>query len=594
MSTNHIISIALSSLFILALWQALWCALITASACLIIYYKLRINSLKDQRGELQRTVDERNVLLSFSTENEKKYKRDLESAARSKTQLLTKLSHEIRTPMNGVIGMASLLKETQLSGEQQDYSETIRSSAEKLLIVINDILLEDALSKAKSGKESADKKDFDLVNCIEEVLEVFGSKMAGTDVELAYQVDPSIPEQIMGDSLRFRQVLMNLVENAVKFTQQGEVIVRVTRVIAAKGDSIDLEIEVVDSGVGIPEDKVKILSRDFASKGPSIESQKSEGLGLVICKRVVGLMGGRIEVTSKVGKGTTMKFTMSAKASAQKSRLSVSKDMTAMKDKKALVVYDNAIAGEALKSKLEQWNFIPTLVGSGKQALDVLSTSPGFELMFTDMKMPEMNGIELAQSVREQYPQLPIVLLTWEGDKSHAEHPALFSAVVTKPVRQHSLSKNILKALGHSGKEDDQHKGILSADFSEQNPLRILIAEDNRVSQKLVMRALFKLGYNPDIAQNGKEVLEEVSHINYDLILMDVEMPEMDGLEATRMIRLCLSVQPIIVAMTANSMQGDKETCLKSGMNDYISKPIHLEELVTILEKCALQVKNKR
>jgi signal transduction histidine kinase/CheY-like chemotaxis protein len=597
MNTFNALLILLGNLIVLSIWQALWFKIVALSVCAIaalIFHKVRINSLRVQKGELQRKLDERNELLNYSTDREKKAHEEAALANRTKSEILAKISREIRTPMNGVIGMASLLKETSLNPEQQEYSETIRTCGESLLSVINDILLDDVLaySKVESGKNGLDQKDFDLGNSIEEVLEVFGSKAAHAKVELVYQMDSDVPQQIVGDNSRFRQVLMNLMENAVKFTSHGEIMVKVALASPRIADSLELEVAVSDTGSGIAADKLKLFSSDI-SNDESAE-MKGSGLGLVICKRLIGLMGGRMEIKSELGKGTTVKFSLSAKVSPVLSRVNVYNDMAGLEGKQILIVDDNLASGQAIKSRLEHWKLVPTLAGSAAQALDILSVNKDFDLVLSDMQMTGMNGIGLAEVIQKQYTDVPVVLMATEGDESYNQRPELFSSMLPKPIRQHMLSKHLLSALRQVkvSTEDNTHK--LSTEFAKKYPLKILIAEDNRVNQKLAMRVLTKLGYNPDIAEDGKEVLEEVSQLNYDLILMDVQMPEMDGLEATRMIRLCLSVQPVIVAMTANTMQGDREDCLRAGMDDYISKPVHINELVIILEKWALQVKAKQ
>ena len=599
MHATGIISEIFCSLFMLALLQTVWVQagmLILIILGAYIFHKIKINKLKVQKGELQRKLDEKNELLIYSTEREKKSREEAEMASRTKSELLVKISHEIRTPMNGVIGMASLLSETPLNPEQQECNNTIRNCAESLLTVINDILLDDVLaySKVESGKQGADQKEFDLSNSIEEVLEVFGAKAAKAGVELVYHISNDIPAQIIGDSSRFRQVLMNLVDNAVKFTTQGEIVVKVSLIKIKDGDTIELNIEVTDTGVGIAEDKIKLLTIDLSDMDACTEEYRVAGLGLTICKRLVKLMDGHMGVKSEIGKGTTLIFNMCALLKPQSTRSAIHKDWAGQEGKKILIVDDNASSANALKNKMEQWKLAPAIASSGKQALEMLSSSKDFDLVLADMTMPEMNGIELSRAIREEQPELPIILLISEGEEGHKPHTELFNSVLIKPIKQHILSKHILSSLRNKGKViSEGSTQILSADFSKKYPLRILIAEDNRINQKLAMKVLGKLGYDPDIAQNGKEVLEEVSKVNYDLILMDVQMPEMDGLEATRMIRLCLNIQPIIIAMTANTLQGDREQCLQAGMDDYIGKPIHLEELVIVLEKWALQVNAK-
>ncbi len=355
-----------------------------------------------------------------------------------------------------------------------------------------------------------------------------------------------------------------------------------------QGDNeLELGFEVCDTGSGIPEDKMGSLFKELAPLPASTSSKRGAGLGLTICKKTVGLMGGTIQAESRVGEGTIIRFTIRAQASLQSAR--VQPDMTGQEGKRILIVEDNLTSGKLLKEQLEQWGLAPSIVHSGNEALQILSHSAPFDLVITDWSLPEMNAEELAQSIRKLYPQVPVILINGEGD-TH-EQGGLFDSVVSKPIRQRVLCEHVLSALKRHNStlltELQPVKPKLSSEFSLNYPMRILIAEDNRVNQKLAMKVLGKLGYDPDIVESGKEVLEVVSNKKYDLILMDVQMPEMDGLEATRMIRLCLEVQPVIIAMTANSMLGDREECMQAGMDDYISKPVRLEELVLLLEKWA-------
>jgi len=604
MNTIHLFSVLLPEVMrpLLGTW---WFQL-SVSCCILligfIFYWMKVKSFRHQKAELQCVVIERSELLAYAIERERKALETITTVNRAKSLLLTRINHEIRTPMNGVIGMAALLAETQLTSEQREYNETIRTCGENLLTVINDILLSDILaySKIESDKLELNHKDFDLRNSIEEVLDVFSGKVAANDVELLYQINNDVPLQLLGDSQRFRQILMNLVENAVRFTKKGEILLKVQLAnkedVKTEANGVALSFEISDTGVGIAAGKLKALVKNLSLANGSVIAQT--GMGLVICKKLISSMGGDLKIKSQENIGTKVSFTLQTKVSLTPARTSILQDMSGLEGRKILIVDDNQTTRNILKNELEQWRLLPIAVGSGKQALEMLAQPNHFDLVLTDMQMPEMNGVELATVIHEKHPALSVILLSKEGDDTGKQHPDLFSSVVTKPIRQDMLNKHVVTKLRHltnkNGTPQEQnlnHK--LSVEFSQQYPLRILIAEDNRVNQKLAMRVLSKLGYNPDIAEDGKEVLEMVSQTKYDLILMDVQMPEMDGLEATRMIRLCLEVQPVIIAMTANSMQGDREECLRAGMDDYISKPVHLEELVIILEKWALQVKDR-
>jgi CheY-like chemotaxis protein len=304
-------------------------------------------------------------------------------------------------------------------------------------------------------------------------------------------------------------------------------------------------------------------------------------------------MGGSLQVESKEHAGSTFKFTIWLRTSLQQVR-SRTVEMPGMESKKVLIVDDNITVANLLKNQVEQWKLSATAVTSGAEALALLTKNNDYDLVITDMQMPEMNGVELAQAIKSISSDTPIILLNKFEDESHKKYLALFSSVVRKPLRQHVLNEQILVALRNRNKSGEQNnKQKLSIDFAKENPLKILCAEDDAMNQKMVIKVLNKLGYEPTMTSNGNEVLEEVSLNHYDVILMDVQMPEMDGLEATKMIRLCLSVQPTIIAMTANTLQGDRDACIRAGMDDYISKPVKLEDLVNVLEKWSLHSQQK-
>ena len=576
--------------FIYAIWQFWWfyiLAFAAISACALVFFKLRMGKLKNQKAELESQLLKRSELLKYAKHNEQKARDEADHVKRSKSLLLSKINHEIRTPMNAVMGMASLLKETHLTNEQATYTSTISESSNNLLTVIKDMLLKDIIeySKIESGTE-LESKDFDLRNCIEEVLDVFAPKAAEAGLELIYSLDDKLPSQVIGDQLRVRQILLNLVDNAFRFTMKGEIFIGAHINGNEEDGRINLEFEVRDTGSGVTPDIIRKISRDL-SQPPAENNYECIGLTLIICKRLVDLMGGTIWVESDLKTGSVFRFTVKARISHQRLH-SPGNQMAGMEGKEVLIVDDNSAVCNQLKKQLLQWRLKATIATSGESALDIIKKSPGLDLVITDKDMTPMNGIQLAQAIREIHPSLPIILMNKTADESQRQYHSIFNSILRKPVKQHMLSNLLFSNLMQKKKADSGHANMkrdFSTDFARQYPLDILLAEDNQFNQLMITTTLNKLGYQVEVANNGDEVLELVSRNHYDLILMDVQMPKMDGREATRMIRVCITVQPIIIALTANALQGDREECLRAGMDDYISKPVKLEELADILEK---------
>ena len=534
------------------------------------------------RESQQQLVDSNTALISL---NQK-----LEEATRAKSEFLANMSHEIRTPMNGVIGMTTLLSESSLTGEQRDFVDTIRSSSDALLTIINDIL---DFSKIESGHLDLEDRPFDLRSCVEEALDLLAPKAAEKGLDLAYFIDGKVPATVSGDVTRLRQILVNLIGNAIKFTAEGEVVTTIECRPAAAEDAggLKLHFSIRDTGIGIPADKQDRLFKSFSQVDASTTRQfGGTGLGLAISKRLTELMQGEMWVESSGAQGSTFHFTV--RTSAPGIPLGHPQpSLASLAGKRLLLIEDNITQSEIVRAYATEWGLQIDGVGSAEEAMDLAGRKP-FDAILADFQLPGLPGLDLATRLRSIPSLQRIPLLAFSSTRLRAGDPRAaavgVSLVVYKPLRKIQFLETLVRAFDSSF--EGRRESVVSEidkTLGQRFPLRLLFADDNPINLKVGQGYLQKMGYRAELVSNGLEVLQALDRQSFDMIFLDVQMPEMDGYDAAR--RICqrwpAEQRPKIIAVTGNAMQGDREKCLEAGMDDYVSKPVRAAELQRVIMK---------
>ncbi len=586
--------IFLSSLLYFSIWWFFAGVAMLGVLTFYHFYRLRIQAYEASLEEMELKIDSLQTQLDRSLLREDKAVKETAQVRQLKEKLLYSMSHEIRTPMNGVLGMAQLITGTPLTEEQKEYIDTIRSSGQSLLTTVNSILASDILNNSKLEQlhKTKDNTDFDLRDTVEETIVMFSEKASNAGLELLFEINEDVPLQLNGDNRRLREILMNLLENAIKFTPHGEVILTVQS-LSDNFNRPVLRFEVKDTGIGIAEEQLKKLF--YSAPGREFYGgEKKSAPGLVVCRKKAEMLGGKIEVQSKPGFGSTFVFTVPMSLRSSQEQNVQQNIIRGFAGRRVLIVDDNQSSRNILSRQLQAWNMLPQCSASGEQAIEILERNSQFDLLIADQAMPQMNGLQLASIVKNKFPQVKALLLATAANEVNKQEQELFSAVMIKPVRQQVLRDHIYAAMREPKREIKTEASLQENILPATRNLQILLAEDNLINQKIAVKLLGKQGYQPAIASNGKEAVEMWSRGQFNMILMDVQMPEMDGLDATRLIRSRPNDQPVIIAMTANVLQGDRDACIQAGMDDYISKPVNPDELYRQLEKWSMIIEQRR